>query len=108
MRENQRVSETTISPLSGSRAVSGCVVQVESIDGDMVRVEVSGSERVSEVRQQALADLGAITGNPDKYVVIGADGRVIDENATIDQLASENRELRFQLLPQAAFGPRAK
>ena len=104
MSEQQhRIDKTVAAPTSTSSR-SGCVVQVESIDGETVHVEASGAETVSEIRRLALERLGAITSNPEKYVVISAEGRVVDDKKTIDQLINENQALHFQLLPQAAFG----
>ena len=105
MSERQgRIDRIGAAPRSTSSG-SGCVVQVESIDGETVHIDAAGRETVSEIRSLALERLGAVTTNPGKYVVISAEGRVVDERTTLDQLINENEALHFQLLPQAAFGP---
>ncbi len=105
MNEYQRqAGSVEFGSLSASRA-SGRTVEVQSIDGEAVQLPVTGSETVSQIRQVALEQLGALTSNADKYIVVNSEGRVIDDGAMLDQLFSGQEMLRLQLLPQAAFGP---
>ena len=50
-----------IGAASSSRSSgTGCVVQVESIDGETVHIDAAGRETVSEIRNLALERLGAV------------------------------------------------
>ena len=103
MSERQRQNRIEASSSSG-RSQSGTLVQVETIDGEAVQFEVSGTETVGQMRRIALERLGAVTDNSDKYTVIDSQGRVMEDNIRLTDLASEGQELQFQLLPQPAFG----
>ena len=106
MNEQQRSNMESSTGPTASPARDNSIVRVESIDGDVVEVSASGSETVSEIRQMALEGLGAVTDNPEKYLVISAEGRVVEEGTRLSQLISEGQSLEFQLLPQATFGKR--
>ena len=96
--------------MGGSPGVSSrtYMVVVESVEGSVVQVEVNGTDTIGQVRQTALEQIGAITDNPEKYIVMTANenGRVLNAATTIDELLSKGEVLRLQLIPQTAFGPK--
>jgi len=106
------------SPLEANRKRTGNTVEVakryqihiESIDGSIVQFAVDGSESVAQVRERALGQMEIEPQSAGKYVIAVAESqndediRIVDDNATIDQIVSEGHKLDFQLIPQVAFG----
>ena len=108
MDQQQRDSHST-GPLPGtSSSVGTYVVEVETVDGNAVQMEVRGIDTVADVRRVALAETGAVTGSPDQYVVLAASGRVLDEGDSIDQVLAAGEALNLQLIKPPRFGPAAK
>jgi len=94
----------------GQLVQAGPVVRVESIDGTVLQLQVSGSDTVARVREIALRHFRIEPRHAGKYIMVVAqsenaeDIQRVDENATIDRIIAEGHALNFQLLPQVAFG----
>ena len=85
-------------------------IHVESIDGSIIQFSADGSESVAQIRERVLGQMNVETQRAGKYVMAvtesqnNEDIRIINDNATIDQIVSEGHKLDFQLIPQVAFG----
>ena len=105
MAERQRVPHVGQSTEVSHGVTRGYRVQIESIDGNAIEIEAQGTDQIGQLRQTALHEMGQVTSNPQKYVVMDSNDRVLDDGMTVDQVLQEGQSLQFQLIPQAVFGP---
>ena len=104
MTERQQERQAETEAASGAASVGKYVAEVESVDGNAVRLEANGTDTIAEIRRVALDQLGALTNRADKYVVMSSSGRVLRPADTVDDVLAQNETLSLQLVPQAAFG----
>lgn len=108
--QNTQIEAVRPGKNSSVQATAHYRVQVESIDGTVVQLSAGGGESIAQIRQSALGQMGMEARHARKYVMAVAESqneenlRVVDENATLDQILSKGHKLDFQLIPQVAFG----
>ena len=105
MTERQELARGVAAATTSAGGATRHTVRVESIDGEVVQIEARSTDTVGAVCAASLGNLNLLAPDPDKYFLLDAGNRVVDPDMTIDQVLAENRELSFQLIPQAEFGP---
>jgi len=107
MSELERQFQSIRDPLIQTHRTTNSRAMVVDVvcDDRQVQLTVEGHNTVGQIRQQAITEMGIMTHDADKYVVIGSNRQPISDQRTVDEIIKEGQALSFRLIPQVAFGP---
>jgi hypothetical protein len=79
------------------------LVEIAS-DDRCVRMNLDGCMTVDQVKCRAIEEMQLPVKNPERYIVIGADLKRVEDQLSINKILAAGQALEFRLIPQVAFG----